>query len=354
MPVRSNDPHSLDPSVEVSAVSDEVDRARTFREEVPGSSVELAYAGLDTFLKGEPRAFEDVADVDVAVFGVPYDGAVSNRPGARYGPGAIRDASHWWAYLSQYKGVLTNMDSGDQVDFDQFTIADAGDVPLFPMDHETTGESITAHAATIASQTFPVMLGGDHYCTFPAFRGFVEGTGHDRVGFVQIDAHTDTVGESPVFGTDFHGSSTARIADLPNTEYSDVSQVGIRGYESPEFFEFADERGLNLYTMADVEDRGIAAVVRDAVEAAAADTDAVYVTFDIDSVDPAYAPGTGTPIPGGLTAKQALTAMEVLGDHDAVGAVDMMEVAPRYDANEGTERLAAYLLVKLLERKFAR
>jgi agmatinase len=315
--------------------------------------VELAYAGLDTFLKGDPRAFDDVADVDVAVFGVPYDGAVSNRPGARYGPGAIRDASHWWAYLSQYKGVLTNMDTGDQVDFDEFTVADAGDVPLFPMDHEATGESITAHAATVAAQTFPVMLGGDHYCTFPAFRGFVEGTGHDRVGFVQIDAHTDTVGESPVFGTDFHGSSTARIADLPNIEYSDVSQVAIRGYESPEFFEFAEESGLNLYTMADVAEQGIRSVVQDAIEAAAADTDAVYVTFDIDSVDPAYAPGTGTPIPGGLTAHQALAAMEVLGDHDAVGAVDMMEVAPRYDANESTERLAAYLLVKLLERKFA-
>ncbi|MFB6269066.1 MAG: agmatinase [Halobacterium sp.] len=327
-------------------------RAAAFRDANPGSDVELAYAGVDTFLKSEHRDVGDVSDVDAAVFGVPYDGAVSNRPGARYGPGAIREASAWWAYISTYKGQLTNMWNREQVDFDDLSVADVGDVPLFPMDTERTAESITAHAATVADQTFPVMLGGDHYCTFPAFRGFAEGSDHDKVGFVQIDAHTDTVSESPVFGTDFHGSSTARIADLPKADYDAVSQVGIRGYESAEYFEFAEDRGIDLYTMRDIEERGIVPVVRDAVESAAEDADAVYVTFDIDGVDPGVAPGTGTPVPGGLSARQALSTMAVLGSHDAVGAVDMMEVAPRYDATEGTERLAANLLVKLLERKF--
>ncbi|WP_436346419.1 agmatinase family protein [Natronorubrum sp. FCH18a] len=333
-------------------MSDE-SRAAAFRESVRGSSVELAYAGHKTFLKGDPREVENVGDVDAAALGIPYDGAVSNRPGARYGPEAIRSASGWWAYLSDYKGGLTNMQTGEQVNFDDLTVADCGDVPVFPMDSETTAESITAHVATVAEQTFPVVLGGDHYCTFPAVRGFAEGAGHDRVGFVQIDAHTDTVSESPVFGTDFHGSSTALIADSPHTEYGDVSQVGIRGYESPDFFEFADETGLNLYTMRDVETEGIISVVEDAVEAAAEDTDAVYVSFDIDAVDPSVAPGTGTPVPGGLTAHQALETMAVLGASDAVGAVDLMEVAPRYDATESTERIAAYLLVTLLERQFA-
>ena len=328
-------------------------RAAQFRESVNGASVELAYAGIPTFLKGEVRDVEDVADVDAAALGVPYDGAVSNRPGARYGPAAIRRASGWWAYLSDYKGGLTNMQTGKQVNFDDLTVADCGDVPVFPMDAETTAESIQAHVATVAEQAFPVVLGGDHYCTFPAVRGFAEGAGHDRVGFVQIDAHTDTVSESPVFGTDFHGSSTALIADSPHTEFADVSQVGIRGYESPDFFEFADETGLNLYTMRDVEERGIVPVVEDAVAAAAEDTDAVYVSFDIDGVDPGVAPGTGTPVPGGLTSAQALRVMEVLGASDAVGAVDLMEVAPRYDSTGGTERLASYLLVTLLERQFA-
>ncbi|SFC42459.1 agmatinase [Halobiforma haloterrestris] len=331
----------------------ERDRAAAFRESVTGANVELAYAGIKTFMKGDRRDVDDVDDVDAAVVGVPYDGAVSNRPGARYGPEAIRHASGWWAYLSDYKGGLTNMQTGKTVDFDDLSVADCGDVPVFPMDRETTAESITAHLAAVAAQTFPVTLGGDHYCTFPAVRGFAEGAGHDSVGFVQIDAHTDTVSESPVFGSEFHGSSTARIADSPYVDYDSVSQVGIRGYESPEFFEFADETGLNLYTMREIEDRGVRPVIEDAVAAAAEDTDAVYVSFDIDGVDPSVAPGTGTPTPGGLSAHQALEIMEVVGAHEAVGAADLMEVAPRYDSTEGTQRLAAYLLVTLLERAFA-
>jgi agmatinase len=329
------------------------DRAAAFREATPGSDVELAYAGIDTFLKAPQRDVGDVGDVDAAVLGVPYDGAVSNRPGARYGPGAIRRASGWWAYLAAYKGGLTNMQTGHAVDFDELSMADCGDVPVFPMDRETTAESITSHVATVAQQTMPVVLGGDHYCTFPAVPGFAEGAGHDSVGLVQIDAHTDTVSESPTFGTDFHGSSTARIAESAYVDFEHVSQVAIRGYEAPGYFEFAADQGLGLYTVRDIEDRGVAAVVEDAISHAATGTDAVYVTFDIDGVDPAVAPGTGTPVPGGLSSSDAIRAMEILGDHDDVGAVDLMEVAPRYDRTEGTQRLASLLLVTLLEQRFA-
>lgn len=315
--------------------------------------VELPYAGIETFLKSDYRDVADLDGYDAGVVGVPYDGAVSNRPGARYGPQAIRSASSWWAYLSGYKGGLTNMRTGRQVDFGALSVADCGDVPVFPMDRERTAEAIEAHVATIAQQSFPVVLGGDHYCTAPSFRGFAAGSGYDSVGFVQIDAHTDTSTGSPVFGDEFHGSSTALVADSPYADYEHVSQVGIRGYESPDFFEFAEETGLNLFTMRDVERRGIGTVVEEAVAAAAAETDAVYVTFDIDAVDPSVAPGTGTPEPGGLSASEALTAVETLGRHPAVEGADLMEVAPHYDNSEGTQRLAAYLLVTMLERQFA-
>jgi len=317
----------------------------------PGA--ELPYAGIETFLKAEYRDVDELDGYDAGVIGAPYDGAVSNRPGARYGPQAIRQASGWWAYLSGYKGGLTNMRTGKQVDFSELSVADCGDVPIFPMDHERTAESIEAHVATIAEQAFPVLLGGDHYCTAPSLRGFARGGGYDSVGFVQIDAHTDTSTGSPVFGDEFHGSSTALVADSQYCEYDQISQVGIRGYESPDFFEFAEETGLNLYTMGDVEERGVGTVVEDAIAAVAAETDAVYVTFDIDAVDPSAAPGTGTPEPGGLSPSQALTVMETLGRHDAVEGADLMEVAPGYDSTEGTQRLAAYLLVTLLERQFA-
>jgi len=316
----------------------------------PGA--ELAYAGIDTFFKSDVRDLGDLSDRDAAVVGVPYDGAVSNRPGARYGPAAIRRASAWWAYLSGYKGGLTNMRTGSQVNYADLELADVGDAPVFPMDRERTAESIHAHVAALSEQTFPVMLGGDHYCTAPSFEGFAEGAGHDSVGLVQIDAHTDTSTNSAVFGEEFHGSSTAQIADSEYSDYEHVSQVGIRGYEAPDFFAFAEETGLSLYTMRDVSERGIQEVVAEAVGDAAAETDAVYVTFDIDGVDPGVAPGTGTPEPAGLSAHQALTAVETLGTHDAVGAMDLMEVAPGYDDSEGTQRLAAYLIVSLLERRF--
>ncbi len=325
----------------------------TRRESADQHQAEMPYAGIDTFLKADQRNIDDLADVDAGVIGVPYDGAVSNRPGTRYGPQAIRRASSWWAYLSGYKGGLTNMRTESQVDFSALSVVDCGDVPVFPTDRERTAESIEAYVGAIAEQAFPAVLGGDHYCTAPSFRGFASGAGHDTVGFVQIDAHSDTSTGSPIFGDKFHGSSTALVANSAYSDYEHVSQVGIRGYESPDFFEFAEDNGLNLYTMRDVANRGIAPVVEDAISSAAADTDAVYVTFDIDAIDPSVAPGTGTPEPGGLSADQALTVMEILGQHDAVGAADLMEVAPAFDDSEGTQRLAAYLLVTLLERQFA-
>ncbi|WP_290810732.1 agmatinase family protein [Halovivax sp.] len=324
-----------------------------FYDRYDGASVEMAYSGPKTFLKGEPGDVRTLDDPDVAVLGVPYDGALSNRPGARYGPDAVRRASGWWAYLSGYKGGLTNVNTGAAVDFSDLTVVDCGDVPVFPMDRGQTAESIYAHVAAAAERAFPVTIGGDHYCTYPAFCGFAAGSSSSTVGLVQIDAHSDTVGRSPKFGEHFHGSSTRLVAESPYSNYEHVSQVGIRGYESANFFQFVDETGLTCYTMRDVRERGIEEVVRAAVDAAAEDTDGVYVTFDIDAVDPGVAPGTGTPEPGGLSARQALRVVEILGTRECVQGVDLMEVSPTYDPTNSTQLLGASLLVTLLERRFA-
>ncbi|WP_331236379.1 agmatinase family protein [Natronorarus salvus] len=323
-------------------------------EGTPGSAVELAYAGIGTFLKAPHRPVEALTDEEVAVLGAPYDGAVSNRPGARYGPAAIRRESGWWAYLGGYKGGLTNLQTGAEIDLSTLSIADCGDVPVFPMSHERTGEAIRRHVASVASNgTVPVVLGGDHYCTYPSFRGFAEGADHDRVGLVQIDAHSDTVVESPVFGTEFHGSSTNLIAGSDRGGYASVAQVGLRGYESPGFFVFADEVGMDVQTAREARERGIEESVRRALDAAAEGADSVYVTFDVDAVDPSAAPGTGTPVPGGLTADEALRVLETVGADERVGALDLMEVSPCYDPTGTTARLAAVLLVTALERRFA-
>ena len=332
------------------------ERERPVGSDGPGpddGGAELAYAGRNTFLKAEASDIEDLDGVDVGVLGVPYDGALSNRPGARYGPKALREASAWWAYLSDYKGGLTNVNTRTQVDFSAFRIADCGDVPVFPMDRERTADRIESHVAAVAARSFPVVLGGDHYCTYPAHGDVARGLDADDVGLVQIDAHSDTVTESPVFGEHYHGSSTRLIAESPWGEYGTISQVGVRGYEGPDFFEFADEVGLSVFTGREIHDRGIVDVTVDAIEAAAAGTDAVYLTFDIDAVDPSVAPGTGTPEPDGLSAHEALTVMEIAGKHPDVAAVDLMEVSPKYDPTESTQILGASALVTLIERKFA-
>ncbi len=331
--------------------ADETPAAR-FRREQTGTEVDLPYAGIETFLRGEYRPVDGVGNTDVGVLGVPYDAAASNRPGARYGPRALRRASCWLAYLGGYKGGFTNVRTRETVDYSVIDVVDCGDAPVFPMDHETTAESVRAHAATLAQETFPLLLGGDHSVTLPAFLGVAEARGYDRLGLVQIDAHTDTVEESAVYGREFHGSSTYHIADSSKGSFENVAQVGIRGYEAPDFFEFADDVGLSVFTMGDVRERGIEPVVESAIERASEGADAVYVTFDIDSVDPAGAPGTGTPEPGGLSAREALRAMDVLGAHDAVTAADLVEVAPPFDGECRTALLGASLLAALLEGQF--
>ena len=339
-------------------MADNLTPAEQFREDTEGAEVRLAYEGLDTFLKADPGSVEDVEDYDAAVVGVPYDGAVSNRPGARYGPRAVRRASHWWGYAAY---EATNIRTGQQVDYSQLDLVDCGDVPVFPMDGDGTGDgrednrtakSIAVHVATISQQdTFPVVIGGDHSCTYDSIRGFADGRDIDSLGLVQVDTHADTWDVSEKFGPYHHGAIINHIAGSDFGAFENVSQLGIRGYAPAGYEEFAREKGINLTPLGDARERGIESATEQAVEAAADGTDAVYVTFDIDVLDPSVAPGTGTPEPGGMRAEEALTVMETLGTFDAIDAVDLVEVAPVYDRTGTTSQLGARLLTAFLERR---
>lgn len=313
---------------------------------------ELSFAGVKTFLKADQAAIDGLDDsVDVGVLGVPFDGAVSRQPGARFGPAAVREASAWYAYLGGYKGGVTNVETGRTVDYGDIELRDCGDVPTVPTSIERSRPQIEAAVETVARDAFPLVLGGDHYVTYPSFLGYARSV-DGPVGVVQIDAHSDTVEKSTLYGEHFHGSPMARIDDTEYGAYQTHSMVGIRGYEGPEFADLVDDRGIQVSYARDVRERGIGACVRDAVEHAADGTESVYLTVDIDGVDPAYAPGTGTPEPGGLTSADLLAAMDVLGEYDDVGAMDVMEVAPKLDPTENTQRLAANAAVRFLESRF--
>jgi len=314
---------------------------------------ELSFAGVQTFLKADHCPPNELNDVDVGVLGVPFDGAVSRQPGARFGPGALREASAWYAYLGGYKDGVHNVETGTTVSYDDLSIRDCGDVPTVPTSIERTRPQVIAAVEAVAERSFPVVLGGDHYVTYPSFLGYARAVG-ERVGVVHIDAHSDTVESSALYGEHFHGSPMARIDDSEYGGYGNHAMVGIRGYEGPEFPDLVADRGIHVDYAPDVRERGIEACIEDAIEHATDGVDHVYLTVDIDGVDPAYAPGTGTPEPGGLTSDDLLRAMDRLGECEAVGAMDLMEVAPKLDPTESTQRLGANAVVRFLESKFLR
>lgn len=271
-------------------------------EETLETLPELSFAGIQSFLKADVCPPADLTDdIDVGVVGVPFDGAVSRQPGARFGPEAIRKASTWYAYLGGYKGGLLNVETDRTVDYDDLSIRDCGDAPTVPTSIDRTRSQVQHTVGRIAEHAFPVVLGGDHYITYPSYAGYAE-TVNERVGVIHLDAHSDTVESSSLYGEHFHGSPMARIDETPYGSYEYHAMIGIRGYEGPEFEELISDRGLHVTTANEVPDRGITECVEDAIAHVTEKVDRVYLTVDIDSVDPAYAPGTGTPEPGGLSS----------------------------------------------------
>lgn len=327
------------------------------REEATDSTdldFELSYAGIGSFLKApvcEPDDLATDGDVDVAALGVPFDGGVSKDPGARFGPSSIRDASAWYATLTDRDEYL-NTATSRKVTLGDVVFRDVGDVPVFPTDIERTHDAIEGAVQTIAMETFPVVLGGDHSLTYPSAVGFAKAR-DERIGLVHIDAHTDIIESSERFGDRFHGSPMARLAETEYGGYENHAIIGLRKYARPSFENRIEDDGLSVATIRDVRENGIETCVKWAIEHASDGVDTVYLTVDIDSVDPGFAPGTGTPEPGGLTSDELLRAMTQLGTHDAIGAMDLVEVAPKLDPTNVTQKLAANAIVRFLETRFS-
>ncbi|ERG94370.1 agmatinase family protein [Haloquadratum walsbyi] len=314
---------------------------------------ELAFANTGTFLKSpstEPSAL--ATDIDVAIYGVPFDGTVSRRPGTRYGPNKLRQMSAWYDHFAGGSNGAYNVDTAQHVAHSKVDIRDCGDVPIVPNSVERTREQVRGYAKTIAERTFPIMLGGDHYLTYPAFDGFAKTVDGD-VGVIHLDAHSDTVEGDETYGDHWHGSPMARINDLDSGGYTNHAMIGIRGYERTGFEDLIESDGLFVKYARDIRRDGIDTAIETAIKHASANTEAVYLTVDIDAVDPAYAPGTGTPEPGGLTSAQFLRSMDLLGNCDAVGAMDLVEVSPPLDDDsDTTAMLGASAVTRFFESKF--
>src|SRR3954454_3817561 len=294
------------------------------------------YAGIPTFLAAPYREIAadnpDFGDLQVAIIGVPMDLGVTNRPGSRFGPRALRAIER----IGPYNHVLRTAPVSD------LRVADIGDVPFrsrFSLD--LSHEDIEAHITRIRDAgVAPLSVGGDHSISLPVLKAL----GKDRpVGMIHIDAHCDTSGGFD--RTKFHHGGPFREAVLEGVlDPKRTIQIGIRG--SAEYlWEFSYDSGMTVIHAEEITGLGMATVIERA--RAVVGDGPTYISFDIDSLDPAFAPGTGTPEVGGLTTREALELLRGLKGLNIVCG-DVVQFAPQYDASTNTAHAGAQMLFEIL------
>lgn len=290
------------------------------------------FAGLSTFMR-LPH-ISDAKRLDVALIGVPFDGGTSYRTGARFGPRHIR---HQSAIIRPYHPVL------DVSPFDVVRVADYGDLPVNPLSIEDTFARITAGLKPVLDEgTIPMCVGGDHSILLPILRAIH--AKHGPVALLQLDAHSDTWDQ--YWGMKYsHGTPVRRAIEEGLLAEPYIFQVGLRGqlYDAHDM-DFARQHGIVVATAEEFHQHGLA-IIRKKLQAFKGRKS--YLSLDIDVVDPAFAPGTGTPQVGGLSSVQILDLVRAFAGLNFVGC-DLVEVAPPYDSSEITSLLAANLLFEQL------
>ncbi len=288
------------------------------------------FAGLLTFA-GLPYTEDpgELAGADAAIVGAPMDDLVSDRPGARFGPRAIRAASC---------PAGPHLEAGIDALGTELQVIDFGDAPVLPADpiasHEAIERTVTA---VVEAGAIPIVLGGDHSITEPDIRACC--SVHGPVGLIHFDTHTDTGAE--VFGAEIsHGSVMYRLVEAELVDPGRYVQIGLRGFWPGEKeFAWQRDRGVVSHFMHDVRDRGIKPVIAEAIESVGPGP--VFISVDVDVLDPAFAPGTGTPEPGGMTPVDLLWACrEVAANVEVIGA-DVVEVLPEHVGSRDTTALIA-------------
>ena len=304
----------------------------------PVSGMDLPrFAGIPTFMRLPhlPRGDARWADVDVGIIGVPWDSGTTNRPGPRHGPRQLRDASTMIRAEHGVSGVRP---------FEAMNCADLGDVGPNPADIQDSMQRITAfYKDVIAAGILPLTAGGDHLSSLPILRAVAEKA---PVGMIHFDSHTDLF-HSYFDGTMYtHGTPFRRACEEGLLDPKHVIQIGIRGtqYDS-EDRDFAKAEGIRIVPIEEFHARGPEDVMAEAREIAG--TGATYLSYDIDFVDPTFAPGTGTPEVGGPNSYQALQVVRGLSGVNIVGA-DLVEVSPPFDASGGTAFLGVSIMFEML------
>lgn len=290
----------------------------------------LPYGGIPTLL--DAKFSESTDGIDIGLIGVPMDLGVTNRTGARFGPRAVRTMERVGPYHHVHK-VVPSAD---------FRIADLGDVPFRSrFDLASCMEDIESYYRDLhTAGVRPLSVGGDHSITYPILKAL----GADKpVGCIHIDAHCDTAGEYD--GSKFHHGGPFRMAVLEGVlDPERTIQIGIRG-NSEFLWEFSYDAGMTVVHIEDFQRMGVDAVIAKAREVVG--DGPVYVSFDVDGLDPSFAPGTGTPEVGGLTPREVQALLQGLAGIDVIGG-DVVEIAPQYDATTNTAHVGTQILFEIL------
>jgi agmatinase len=308
-----------------------------------------AYVGLGSFQK-LPH-LDDAALAarrpDVAIVGAPYDEGSSHRPGSRFGPNAIRMATY-------HSGSVNALQHAIQP-FEWLEVVDAGDAPVVPASPERAHEVIRRKVAAVAaSGAIPIILGGDHSITLPAASAVAAQVSPRRLGVVHFDAHADTA--ATTWGSlRSHGTPMRRLIESGAVAGRNFVQVGLHGYwPPPETIEWMAANGLRCHFMTEIEERGAEAVVADAIAEALDGPELIYLSVDIDVIDPGMAPGTGTPEPGGMLSREVLRAIRQVVVAVELAGMDVVEVSPAYDVAEITAAVANRCVMEAISALAAR
>jgi len=278
------------------------------------------FSGIKTFFRMPHVPVE--ADYELGILGVPFDGGVSYRPGGRFAPSAIREASSLGRGFNWARGINW---------IEKIKVADIGDCPIVPISIDKSYEKIEAHVSHILSLNKKLIsVGGDHSTTLPLLRAFHKKYGPVRL--IHFDAHLDTY--PAAWGCEFHHGAFVRHAVNEGLIIANESiQLGIRGpLAGGEDVDFVNQHNIRVCSVDDIRIQGLESFLS---TLPAFDNTPTYLSFDIDCLDPSYAPGTGTPVPGGLTTYEVQRILRTLKVPNLVGA-DLVEVSPPYDSSQIT------------------
>ena len=304
---------------------------------------EASYAGLGTFDK-LPLVLDpaELQGVDVAIVGAPIDETTVGRPGTRFGPRSIR--------LADPAGTgdeRPHMELG--VDpYEVLRVVDYGDAEIVPADPERSHAAIRRSVGEILrAGAVPVVLGGDHSILHPGAGAAAEHLGAGTVGVIHFDAHADDA--ETLFGVRrSHGTPVRRLVEEGSVRGEHILQIGLRGYwPGPEEFAWARGQGLVWFTQGEIDERGLDDVVEETIQRSAA-AGSVWLSVDIDVVDPGSAPGTGAPEPGGLTPRELLRAVRRIGREAQLCGMELVEVSPPYDVADVTALLGHRVILETL------